>query len=448
MIFNKHYILILIRVILLSGSIFLLSFLILLHKYYYSILGTAILVIIQIISLIIYLNGINTQLKYYLDFLKENDPKLKLLKSKSPNQELNSYFEEIIQLIERTNYEKESQYNLLKSIIEHITIGLLIFDDRGKIRNINKSAKDLLRIESIRSINELNKPLNNFINSLSSSDSKLFTLKKEHEIIPLSIKLSKIKSQNIPLKVLSIQNIKNELDEKEIEAWQQLIKIIRHEIMNSVTPITTLTTTIKSFYERNNMMISKNEISESIIEETINGLNLIEERGIGLMDFVQKFKSMTQLPELNISTFDMNGILQNAINLFSVEMKDKGIELFYEIEIEKINFEGDKNLMEQVFINLFKNAIEALQNIKSPKIVVELSQIADKKISIKISDNGKGILREELENIFLPFYTTKENGSGIGLSFSRQIIHIHGGTIQVKSETMKETTFLIELNGN
>ena len=245
------------------------------------------------------------------------------------------------------------------------------------------------------------------------------------------------------IKLISFQNITLELEESELDNWQKIIRILTHEIMNSITPITTLTTAIKKALVVNNVPASPPDLTVSRLQDVIECSNLIEERAEGLTDFVHKYRSITLLPDIKPVKFSMHTLFRDLERMLNGQMKSLGITFQWQVSPVSLSLLADRKLVEQMLINLLKNAIEAVEGIKSPTINMEGFQQNDR-VLITLKDNGKGISTDNIENIFMPFFTTKEGGSGIGLSLSRQIMRMHKGTITVRSEPEEETVFILK----
>jgi signal transduction histidine kinase len=259
----------------------------------------------------------------------------------------------------------------------------------------------------------------------------------------LSIKSGALKFNERWIRLISLQNIKSEIEAGELDAWRKLLRIQRHEIINSLTPITTLTTAIRRRFISGTRRKALSELTDEQINDTLNSVEVIEERSKGLVDFIERFKGITDLPGIKAGTVSIKAIFNTVGTLFAKELNEKDIELNTQIIPEGLTAQGDAKLLEQVLINLVKNSIEAIEN-RSGRIALA-SYHNSGNLTIQVTDNGKGIEKSALESIFVPSYTTKENGSGIGLSISRQIVQLHRGTMEVKSIPEKETTFAIIL---
>lgn len=448
MVYKKYYINIFIRISLILMNCLLFSFVLSKTNYLYTIIFIGILLLIQFFSLLKYINQSNIFLERFLIYLKENNTTLEFSKSleNTPFKVLSNYFNEINSIIQDAKIEKENQYLYLQYIFNHLNIGLISFNSKLEIKLINAAAKKLLNLNALKSIyllDKINKNISKTITSLGPGEQKILAVNINGKNVQLSIKLSKFKLLDQEVSLISLYDIKPELDYKEIESWQKLNRVLTHEIMNSVSPIIGLTNNVTKLLKKDNHVKKLEELNTEIIEQTVQSLNIIVERSQGLSNFVKKFRSITTsiIPEPkhilvqelfeDISLFMYEIFQQNNIN-FSYTVNPENLELF-----------ADRKLIEQVLINLLKNSTEAFKTTQNKfiRLCAEINE-SDQKI-IEVIDNGCGILENEIDLIFTPFYTSKETGSGVGLSLSRNILKQHGFNIDVKSVPNIETIFTL-----
>jgi two-component system, NtrC family, nitrogen regulation sensor histidine kinase NtrY len=445
---NRYYIGIILRVIFISVTALLLAFVSFKTNYLYSILVLIILEIVQTWGLIRYILRRRDDLKRMLEYVKENNPTLYFSKSRDyPFNELGDFLNEVGEIVSQVRIEKESQLQYMNYIVKHVGIGLLSFDQDGNIDLINQAAKDLLGVMEINSISSLegvHRGLPETLKNLKAEDQKVITLKSAKRLQQLALRISVFKIGQKEIRLVSFQDIKNELDEKEMDSWQKLIRVLTHEIINSVTPVTSLTTTISGFFRKGDKVLPAKDLSDENINEALTGLGYIEERGKSLIDFVSKFRSLTKLPAPKFEEISLNRLFEGITLLKKEELASNGIVLKCAISGENLNLFGDRSLIEHVLLNLINNASDAiLSKNDSAERIIELrgSTIDNQHTRIEVKDNGIGISDTTMENVFIPFFTTKEKGSGIGLSLSRQIMKLHGGTITVFSKPGVETVF-------
>jgi signal transduction histidine kinase len=245
--------------------------------------------------------------------------------------------------------------------------------------------------------------------------------------------------------MITFYDIQTEIEQKEIEAWYKLIRILAHEIMNSVTPLTSLTDTILMLLEQpDGTQKEVNRLSEQNIEDVISSVKTINNRTHGILRFVEAYRTLTDIPHPEREMIPIEELFRSVHSLLDPEIKKRGIDISTICHPHDLMLNCDKSMMEQVLINLLTNAMYALENRKNPHL--KLSGIEeDSKIIIQVEDNGKGIDTDKLNKIFIPFYSTRDEGSGIGLSFSKFVIHQHDGRIKVESFKDEGSKFLVIL---
>ncbi len=440
---NLFAINIFIRVILISLNSFAFIFILTETNRPATAIFLGLLLIYLTGNLFYYVNRTNRELANFLIYLKENDTSL-ALKSKKLDKTfkgLRQSFKKITDELKKARIEREIEQRYIETVFEHVGIGLISFDEQGRIEKINKAAKNLLNITHATSISELDKVHYGLAEKLISQQpglQSLLKIKINNEIFQIAIKSTITVIENKRIKIISLQDIRNELEEKELDSWKKLISTLTHEIMNSITPITTLTVAIKRCFKHNGNIKSPENISIENIKDAIDSTNIIEERSKGLISFVDKYRSITKLPVPALTRVSVSRLFSDLEMLFKDTFELKKIKFKKEIIPDNLKITADKKLMEQVLINLIKNSLDAMKNLKNGLIIFRAFE-ENYNANIQIIDNGPGIPDEILENIFTPFYTTKEKGTGIGLSISRQIIRMHKGKIFLRSVPNKET---------
>ncbi len=314
---------------------------------------------------------------------------------------------------------------------------------------MNTAAQKLFNIHPISNISRLKRidsGLPEKLNKMTSGSQLLLNLKINHELVKIAVKATIFLVEQKEIRLLSFQNIKAELEENELDSYQKLIRILTHEIMNSTGPILSSISTIKEFLtdKKSGTTKSIRQISQELLDDSVKGLKIVEERSSGLADFVEKFRSLTLLPKPVFKQILVSDLLKDIEMLMKTECKRNNIKLNVEVISKDLSITADKKLIEQVIINLVTNSIQALNHQPEKKIRIRAFSSSDNKITIQLTDNGSGIPDAEMENIFVPFYTTKEKGSGIGLSLSRQIMRLHNGMISIKSKPGIETVATLE----
>ncbi|MES2838408.1 MAG: ATP-binding protein [Bacteroidota bacterium] len=437
------------RIVLIILTILFLFFCITKTNWIITSSITGIIFFIQIIELINYADKVNRDLSRFLLAIKHRDFSQTFAsegKGKSFN-ELRDAFNIIIKEFQKISSEKELHHYYLQTIIEHTSIGIIAIANDENVELINQATRDLLGINYIKnyqSIERYHPVLTQTLKRIKTGEKEVISIELNGENLQLSVQVSELIMDEKKIKIYSLQNIKSELEEQEIEAWQKLIRVLTHEIMNSVTPITSLTESTISMLETN-IKENNNQLDSETINDIYTGLTTIQKRSKGLLNFVDVYRNLTRIPKPNPVYFKANEAITNVISLLDAEFKNKKIKLNYTDSSSNATVFTDKDLLEQVFINLILNAIEALKTATIPEIKINNYTNENNKTIIEIIDNGNGIDPEIIDKIFIPFYTTKENGSGIGLSLSRQILKQQGGNITVRSEKNKGTTMTIKI---
>jgi len=448
MIFNRYRILIIIQILLIAVTSF--AFFWTSQQEYMLITSSSLIIVwvLQIIYLIWYLQKINRDLLKFITALRYNDVSINF----DRNKRIDPYFKDlyyelnnITNEISQIRSDKESEHQYFQNTVKHISTGILAFDDKGKIEICNNAVLELLNINKINTISDIDKVykgLSKTVKEIKPGAAKLLKLSIDNSIIQLSIKAANFKIKNRNIKLISLLNIKTEIDQSEVDAWQKLIRVLTHEIMNSVSPIKLLSSSLIDMFEENNEIKTVSEITNATIQDSVFGLKTIRKRSSGLSNFVETYKSLTQISKANFSDFKICDLFKQINTLLKSELDQKSIQLVLSCQLQDLILHADEKLIEQVLINLIKNASEALLNSNNPIITID-AECINEFVQIKVSDNGPGISSELIDNIFIPFYTTKEKGSGIGLSLTRQIMNLHGGNISVKSELNNGTIFTL-----
>ena len=404
-------------------------------------------VIAQLTELFRFISRTNRRLPLFLESIKYSDFVSAFSADNQLGQsfkDLNIAFNDVLEAFRKARSEKEEHLQYLNTIVEHVSTGLISYDLNGQVHLINATAKRFLKMDTLRNIEELietQSRLYKVLFDLPAGKSELYRIEGD---IQLSINATDIILRGRQMKLVALQNIQPELQKKELEAWQNLTKVLRHEIMNSITPIASLPSTMKDILvEDLSIKETHFELPEEAVEDLQEGLGTIESRSQGLIRFIDAYRDYTSIPLPKIEKLSVRQLLDQVVNLLKIELRKASVEISVSVYPAALTLQGDEELLGQVLINLVKNAIEAFEEHKNPLIQLsaDLNELGNPRIIIK--DNGKGIIREALDQIFIPFYSTKTTGSGIGLSLSRQIMQLHHGTLTVDSEPNKYTEFTL-----
>ncbi len=359
-------------------------------------------------------------------------------------RDLNAEFNEVLEAFRKARSEKEEHWQYLNTVVQQVRTGILSFDPDGNVQLINANARRFMGVTTIKNINELkekNPDLLRAINEVGPGKSTLF---KSNQEFLLTIQATELRIRGNTMKLLTLQNIQSELQQQEIEAWQNLTRVLRHEIMNSITPISSLTSTLREILDHDMTRKEEHyELKEEGADDLREGLSTIENRSKGLIKFIDAYREYTSLPQPKIKTVMIRPFIERVSQLMRTEIKKTTIELTCTCESEYLTVQADEEMIEQVLINLVKNSLEALHDTPQGKITVH-GYYTGTHIAIEVTDNGPGIIREAMNRVFVPFFTTKKSGSGIGLSLSRQIMQMHNGNLTVTSEPGVKTVFTMK----
>ena len=439
----------LIRIGLLTATIFYFAWIILDDGFIVIQLVVFGLFGLQLIALIKFMERSHSELIKFLNSFRQEEMAFQY--KSEPDSELNTLqkeFNKILKKMRNMRDEKEAEFQYLKNIVQHVGIGLITFDNQGDVHIVNSAAKKLLKINNLGNVNELNEVnpvLVEVFYRLKTGGRDLIRLDFGEDIIQLAVYAIELTLREQEFKLISIQNIHSELEEKEMEAWQNLVRVLTHEIMNSVTPITSLANTVEDelLAQLNNGQ-EMNSISNDEIADLHLAVKTIKKRGQGLTRFVQDFRNLAHVPDPKKTEISVTEIFEEIMVLLRSEITSHGVQLNIAIENPEFIISADKELIEQVLINLIKNAMQSFE--EQTHKLIELGAHYDEKGQpvLTVKDNGCGIDPEALEKIFIPFFTTKKTGSGIGLSLSRQIMRKHGGHLGVKSKVDEGTEFFLK----
>ena len=448
MTFRNFRINIIIRILLLSASIFLF-FYTWKTNYHVTPILVGIIILFEIYSLVRYVDRTNRDLTSFLESIRfsEFTRSFQIEGMGSSFDELNRAFNDVIGDFQKVRSEKEEHFHYLQSIVQNIDVSIIAYRKDGTVEMINKAAKTLFQIHSLKNVKlleQLSQELVNTLLNISPGENTLVKVQDQDDILQLAIYATEFKVKDKLIILATINNIQNVLEEQETEAWQKLIRVLTHEIMNSITPIASLSSTLeimlKGITDGENI---KEEMDIETVLEILQALQTINKRSTGLLHFVNTYRNLTRIPKPNFKIFHVKDMYKNIYLLMEEEISSNKIEFNTNIEPENIEVSADEQLIEQVIINLIRNSIHALESHKKP--VIELKAYMNKRgrVTMQVADNGTGILPEVLDKVFIPFFTTKQSGSGIGLSLSRQILRLHNGTITANSVPEEETVFTL-----
>ena len=433
------------RVILIGLTMALIVYMISRPNMIFAAGLTSLIIIFQLTELYRFTSQTNRKLTRFLESVKYSDfisgftSDNKLGKS---FRDLNTEFNEVLEAFRKARSEKEEHWQYLNTVVQQVRTGILSFDAEGNVQLMNANARKFLGVHSLKKIDELAIKNPKLYQAIKDVEAGKSTLYKNNDLL-LTIQSTEVRARGNTVKLVTIQNISFELQQQELEAWQNLTRVLRHEIMNSITPISSLTSTLREILDHDLIKREDNyELKNEGAEDLKEGLSTIESRSKGLIKFIDAYREYTSLPQPKLKSVKVKDLIEKVAQLLKPELKKTKINFTYSFESEYLTIQADEEMIEQVLINLVKNAMEALSS--SENGIVELNgKHSDGAVLIEVKDNGPGIIKEAVNKIFIPFFTTKKNGSGIGLALSRQIMQMHNGNLSVISEPEVATVFTL-----
>lgn len=405
------------------------------------------------VNLYRYVTSLNRKLTRFLESVRYSDFAVAFRADSNLGasfHELNDQFNEVLDAFRQARAEKEANLHYVNTIVQHVNVGLLTFDATGQVELVNQTALRLLGIYRLRTLNDLNATHADLADVLRSSTTLSTPVSYQTGADgELSVRCTAVRLRGRLVTVVSMQNIRSELQQRELDAWQNLTKVLRHEIMNSITPIVSLAGTMRDIVETDLLPLSSSDDESSetarfpaVVAESVNDLRdaliTIEQRGAGIMQFVDAYRHFTTIPQPVFADVPIEPLLRHVVQLAKASAPHCQIDAT--VASPNVAVWADAAQIEMVLLNLIKNAVESIGKANCPAIQLAAEAIGPRVI-IRVTDNGPGIEPEALEQIFIPFYTTKKTGSGIGLSLSRQIMQLHNGQLTVDSKPSQGSTF-------
>ena len=445
MFFQRFTFRLLIYLLVINAMGILLVYLIRNTQLYFSMGGLGILMICVVLNMYFFINQIREDIKRFVIAIKTRDSTLnfKNKATKGGFPELYQSFQDILKANKDIQLEKDSMFQLIRTILEQVPVGVIVVQkapsetDPSEIVFFNQSASALLQVPTYKYWHRVKNHLPAFtqeIDRIQQGGKRFVELKIQDKLIQLSTEVIPLNLYSKDYFIICFQNIKDEIEQKEAEAWNRLIGVISHEILNSITPISSLSDTVST------MVMNKDFLDSEDLEDLRPALQIIKKRSEGLLDFVKDYRLIAELPTPSLETHAIGEILKHMKILMQPFAREKNIVLNVEQTSSKITLQLDLKLIEQALINLVTNSIHAVEGISQALITISYRLEANKLI-IDVTDNGKGVDQDLIDKIFVPFYTTRKNGSGIGLTITRNIMKMHQGNVEVNSIPFERTTF-------
>lgn len=447
MIFKSLNLALILRLLVFAATILGISLAVFYGNWIFTLLSF-LLACLSAWNLVYFVNSVNRKLSFFFDSVSNEDSTLHYnenIRNKS-TRELHRSLNNLNNRISEIKIKNEYNERFFREMLRCSATGLMAVNSDGYIDQINVSALALLGMQHISHLSLLkqkNEDLYNQLMQIKPGQTPTIKMLCGTDLRLLSLKVSILNFGEKKYKLYSLHDIKTELEENELDSWQKLIRVMTHEIMNSIGPIASLSNILNNIFLKEGKPISVKEITPKQIQNTIHGLDVIEQTSRGLMHFVEDYRKLTRIPKPVFKPININ----NWLNSIELLMQNKFDEEKIDFKIHHKTYHkeliGDEKLLTQVMINLLYNSVEALKNSPKKKITINVSETSSRKLKVSVTDSGMGIAPEEIEKIFIPFYTTRENGSGIGLSLSRQIMRLHKGSIVAFSTPGESTTMVL-----
>lgn len=410
-------------------------------------INLAVLAIMEIFYLIHYINRTDRDLARFFDAFRFQDGTVSFA-VREKNKKFSALYRSFDQLLDefrelRASLETDKHFYL--GALNHIGMGLIIVSPTGTIKFSNSAIGRMVEsshLDNLQNLDKLKPGLGSMIMQMSPNSKELVKVVLYSEVVQLSVRCSMFRMENDLYRIISFQDIKYEIEKNEAEAWQKLIRILTHEIMNSVSPITLTSSGIIQILEKNGHPLDISEIDNIVLNNVLTGLQAIRKRSRGLASFVESYNAINHLPQPVMTLMPVKGLFDHIEMLMKEEFQINNVLFESRVAPPALVVHADEKLVGQILINLLRNAMQAMDLVPDKHIRVSAFQM-DEQVRISVTDNGKGIPPELLDSVFVPFYTTRNEGSGIGLSLSREIMKLHGGGIRVHSEPGRETTFTL-----
>lgn len=444
---------IVIRVVLLFLSLWLLVHLYQTTTLWFSITGLAVLVLLQLVLLINTSNKITSDVERFADTLKNKDYSMVFSTANNTGSTKRLYqsFNDIILHSKNLELERERIFLLFQTILEKVKFGVItIYDEaldanneKQEILFMNEAVLSIIKVPKYQYWRRLEDQIPELvaeIRQIRGGGKKFLEMLIEGTRSQLSIEVMPLQLINRTHLIITIQNIKDEVEQKEIEAWNKLINVLSHEILNSITPIASLSDTLGTMLEGKQEITDKDDI-----DDIQTAVRTIKKRSEGIADFVRDYRLVAELPSPVVKSINIEELISEVLDLMKPLIQKQNIKLNLEDINERDTLEIDKKLIDQVLINLVTNAIHAVRDEPEGLIKISTEKTTDT-YKIVVSDNGKGISKENLDKIFIPFFTTREGGSGIGLTICKNIMQIHNGKLEVSSVVGQGSVFQMVFN--
>lgn len=433
------------RILGLAITMGLAFYLVFNYQLFFSILVLGLLFVAQCFELWNYHMRLLKETRKFLEAVRFEDYStgFELAQSGQAFSKLEQEFSKLLTSLKNHRSQGDHHQEILNLVLENVNIGLMLIDKDHQVILSNERCSEILGIPIFKEWQKIAEKLPSLAEALGDfgfTGRKLWTLPGSVNNDEVYLDLRHIQVQGQSFHLLSIGTLRTVVEEKEIDAWYRLMRILAHEVMNSVTPVVSLSETLHQMVHHEGAVKKVSDLEDEDMHDISEGLQTIIRRSKGMLAFVEEYRKLSQIPAPEKKLVSVKALLNDTVALMQQSAQSSGVDLSIELEHDRLAIEADQKMIEQVIINLIKNALAALENTESPKIKLR-AKLAEQGVVIEVRDNGEGIDDELLPQIFIPFFTTRKNGSGIGLSLSKNIMKLHHGDLRVRSKVGEGTVF-------
>jgi nitrogen fixation/metabolism regulation signal transduction histidine kinase len=436
--FKRFSLLIGIRTSLIMLSLLVLTFFLYTPGYHAASIAMVLLIVFQCYSVVKFTARTNAELLRFLEAAKHADysQRFDLSSLDAGFAELGDAFADILKRFQSARQQQEEKLRHLKAVVEHVPVPLISIQEDEQLTLWNNAARRLFGSAQIVRTQDLHKfgdELVEHLSNMSAGDRRLVAFQVDKMTLQLSVSMTDVIVAGKHEKLYSLQDIQNELDASQMEAWQDLVKVLTHEIMNSITPVTSLARTAVDIVADTKEQAGDQANLQASLNDIAHAVTTVARRSEGLMTFVGSYRKLTSLPQPNKSTFKIHELFEQVLEITKQNSLSANTNFMINVEPSELQMSADKAMLEQILINLLKNALQAAHTKAEPTISITASLNRRGHVVIDVEDNGTGIDKETQNKIFIPFFTTKKDGSGVGLALTKQVMNAHGGIVKMST---------------
>ncbi|HUA23624.1 MAG TPA: ATP-binding protein [Steroidobacteraceae bacterium] len=389
----------------------------------------------EAIALVRFSTQSSREVARFLDALSVDDLSQSFsgLTADGAHRELGTAMERVLTRLRASRSERDEQAQYLQTLVNHVPVALISIDERGAVRMLNMAARRLFEssLTQATQLSRYGEPFAVSLESLSAGNTAILRMERSSGTLLLKAAATEIVTRGLRTRLISLQNIENEMSAQELEAWQTVIRVMAHEVMNSLTPVSSLATTAHDLVQDVLAQLPATDPRAASLADARDALEAVSRRSEGLLHFVRGHRRLTKPLAARMEVMPVQRLFARIQRLLAGDLADRDIRMLTRVEPETLELAMDAELLDQALINLVRNAIEALRDTHSGQIALSAYREPDGRIAISVSDNGPGIAPDQREKVFVPFFTTKRQGSGIGLTLVRQIAAAHGASVDV-----------------